>query len=165
MFVPLVDYSLATYDGAYADRPLTTPLLLKGVAAGSSVPGYVIEGQYRWHEYLLLITSWDCPFEESYDFLLLDAAHQIVARTSLGAPYGSYLLHAHWPIDDRSLRLHFYRADCYTLMVQRPAGWWRRRPRLRLVRHRRTPRDERTQASVDALRAQLAAIDESSSSR
>lgn len=155
MFVSIDSFTLAQHDGPYERWPLTTPLLLDGVPTGQRVPGFVIEGQYRWHEFVLLINSWDCPFEESYDFLLLDAGHRVVARASLGVPYDTFLLHAHWPIDDTSLRLHFHERDCYTLSVQPPSGWLRRRHHLRLTHHLVTPSDTRTAESIRELRQTL----------
>ena len=157
-FTTISCFSLASHDGPYSAWPLTTPLLCDGVPTGRRVPGFVIEGQYRWGDLVLLINSWDCPFEESYDFLLLNAQHEIIARTSLGVPYGSYLLHAHWPVDATSLRLHFYLKQCFTLTVLSPSGWFHRRHRLRLKEHLITPSDERTQASVSELAATLAQI-------
>ncbi|MCC7053216.1 MAG: hypothetical protein IT355_08090 [Gemmatimonadaceae bacterium] len=158
MLTPITRYTLATHDGPYADWPLETPLLCDGVPTGCRVPGFVIEGQYRWGDHVLLINSWDCPFEESYDFLLLDTAHRVVARTSLGAPYATYLLHAHWPVDANSVRLHFQERFCCTIVIDAPSGWLRRRHRVRLVRHLTAPSDERTQASIRALQASLEAI-------
>ncbi len=155
MLETITTFALATHEGEYADWPLTTALLREGVPTGQYVPGYVIEGQYRWGEHVLLINSWDCPFEESYDFLLLDATCRIIAQQQLGVPYGTYLLHAHWPLTNESLRLHFYEADCFTLSIVPPSGWWHRRHRLRLTHHRLTPGDERTQASIRTLQERL----------
>ena len=158
-FTAISCFSLASHDGPYSAWPLTTPLLCDGVPTGRRVPGFVIEGQYRWGDLVLLINSWDCPFEESYDFLLLNAEHTIIAHKSLGVPYGSYLLHAHWPHDERSLRLHFHEKQCFTLTVLPPSGWFRRRHRLRLSAHLITPIDDRTQASIRDLAATLAQIE------
>jgi len=159
MFVAIDSYALTAHEGPYADWPLTTPLLCDGRPTDARVPGYVIEGQYRWREFVLLLTSWDCPFEESCDMLLLDAAHRIVAHASLGAPYASLLLHAHWPIDASSLRLHFHQRDCYTLTVTPPSWWWPGGHRLRLRHHWIAPRDARTLASISELAAQLSQLE------
>jgi hypothetical protein len=160
MFVAINSYALATHDGPYADWPLTTRLLCDGSPTGAGVPGYVIEGQYRWREFVLLLTTWDCPFEESCELLLLDAEHRVVARTSLGAPYASVRLHAHWPIDAMSLRLHCEVRDCYTLSIVPPARWWPGGHRLRLTHHATAPRDAQTSASIRALQARLAELED-----
>jgi hypothetical protein len=134
-------------------------LLADGAPTGVTVPGYEIEGQYRCDDGYLLINNWDCPFEESYDFVLLSDDLSTLSRVSLGVPYGSYLLHAHWPIDERSVRLHFHSNIFCTLSI-RPPGRIRRRPHLTLVRHLVAPNDERSLASVTELEARLAEIRE-----
>lgn len=161
MLEPLSIFSLASHAGPYEQWPLRTRLLVNGVETGASIPGYILEGQYRCAEGYLLIASWDCPFEESYDFILLNHTFRRLSRTSLGVPYGSFLLHAHWPLDDRSVRLHFYTAMTATLRILPAGGWFRRTPRLRLERHLIAPPDERTQVSIAELATKLAAIDTS----
>ena len=158
MFTALSTFSLATHDGPYEQWPLTTPLMKDGVDCASRVPGYVIEGQYQWQDYVLLINSWDCPFEESYDFVLLGAQHRIVAKTSLGVPYGSFLLHAHWPLHDVALRLHFYDNLFYTLTIKPPSGFFRRAHSLKLSRDLLAPTDEQSLRSIAALEASLEAV-------
>jgi hypothetical protein len=157
MLEPITTFTLAAHDGAYEDWPLRTPLLADGALTRTTVPGYVIDGQYRCDDGYLLITSWDCPFEESYDFLLLSDDFTQLSRASLGVPYGTYLLHAHWPIDERSVRLHFQTTLFYTLSI-RPPGRLRRRPHLTLEQEIQTPTDDRSLASVIELEQSLAAI-------
>jgi hypothetical protein len=151
MLTPITRYSLANHEGEYNDWPLTTLLIIDGVPSTYRVPGYVLDAQYQWNDNVVLITSWDCPFEESYDFLLLDREHTIVSRKSLGAPYGTYLLHGEWPHDDLSIRLHFYEHRFYTLSIRQPTGMFRRKLSLHLQHHLLTPPDERTQTSVREL--------------
>jgi hypothetical protein len=160
MLTPLTRFSLATHDGPYQTWPLTTPLLVDGVPCAQRVPGYFIEGQYQWHDHALLINSWDCPFEESYDFLLLDPQQRIVSRKSLGVPFATMLLQAHWRHDDDAVRLHFSGHLFYTLTIRPPSGFFRRTPSLRLARHLVRPRDEETQRSIRTLNQQLADIRE-----
>ncbi len=54
----------------------TRPLIVDGEASGQRVPGYVIDAQYRCAAGTLLVTSFDCLFEESNTFLLLDPRAQ-----------------------------------------------------------------------------------------
>jgi hypothetical protein len=158
MFTPLTRYALATHEGEYRDWPLTTPLLIDGVESAYRVPGFVIEAQYQWGDHVLLITSWDCLFEEAYEFLLLDHTHRIVSHKHFGAPYTTYLLDAHWPIDDVSIRLHFQRRLFVTLTIRPPLWLFRRAHTLRVTRHLVTPDDERSQASIRRLEETLASI-------
>lgn len=60
-----------THAGPYDRWAQRTALLDEGRATGQLVPGYVIEGQYRCADGFLLMLSLDCPFDESYTFLLL----------------------------------------------------------------------------------------------
>jgi hypothetical protein len=91
-------FALAKHTGAYEQWPQHTPLLANGADTGKCVPGYVIEAQYRCGEHYLLITSWDCPFEEAQTFLLLSSSFDVLYEETLGAPYASYLLMSHAPV-------------------------------------------------------------------
>jgi hypothetical protein len=157
MLEPIARFSLVSHEGPYKDWPLRTPLLVDGRHTGVSVPGYEIEGQYRCDAGYLLINNWDCPFEESYDFVLLADDFATLSCVSLCVPYGSFLLHAHWPLGEASVRLHFYTSLFYTLHI-RPPGRIRRRPRLHLERHLLVPRDDRSRASLTELKAQSAEV-------
>lgn len=80
---------------------------------GVSIAGVQIEAQYRCQlpngaQGYLLLTSYDCPFEESTECSLLDASFKLVASRSLSQSYHSFLLYAHWPVADNGLRLHYY---------------------------------------------------------
>jgi hypothetical protein len=129
---PITTFSLAKHDGPYEDWPSRTPLLADGLPTGVAIAGYVIDGQYRCQDGILLIVSWDCPFEESYQFRLMAADHRTLATKSLGVPHGKYLLEAHWPVDDRTLHLRFC-DDVHCRLTIDPPGRWRRQPRLRLA--------------------------------
>ena len=105
---PIHEFSLATHDGPYEQWPERTPLLRLGQPTGAQLQGYVIEAQYRCAHGIVIITSHDFPFEESNDFFLLSDEYTLLAHAQLSVPYGSYLLHAHWPIDAVQLRLHYH---------------------------------------------------------
>ena len=87
---PVDDFRLAAHDGPYEGWPLRTPLLrASGERTGLSVPGYVLRHQLRVGEEWLLVTDWDCPFEEATEVLLIDARPRIIARRRFGAHYAS----------------------------------------------------------------------------
>ncbi len=85
-------FSLEEHKGEYENRPLTSMLYYSGQALGIKVPGYVIDKQYEYPDYFLLFLSWDCPFEEGCEIIVLDKDYQIVANHSLSPPYNSYHL-------------------------------------------------------------------------
>jgi hypothetical protein len=155
---PIEAFSLVKHDGPYESWPARTRLVRDGVATATEIPGYEIEAQYRTDGGYLLVTSFDCPFEESNAFVLLDARLAVVARRELLVPYGSFLLHAHWPIDTSTLALHYYEELFYTLHIQPPRRFFGRRPRLTLRRCLAWQRDARMRQSAEALKAKLAQI-------
>ena len=120
--IKIESFSLEKHSGAYQHWPRQTRLFFNGVDTGSSIPGYIIEAQYRCDAGYLLITSQDCPFEESNDFLLLSADFRVLAQEMLGVPYYSYLLHNHWPVSDDAIRLHYYQQLFMTLTVRQTRG-------------------------------------------
>lgn len=155
---PIDRYSLKPHSGPYESWPTTSVLRVDGQPTAARVPGFQIEAQYATALGDLLITSYDCPFEESNSFVLLDASLRIVGRTQLLVPYSTYLLHEHWPIDDATLGLHYHEALFYTLRVVPPARWLRRKPRLRLRSRVAWRSDARMVEAYERLQASLAAI-------
>lgn len=156
---PITRFALEAHAGPYDRWPATTALLADGLPTGARVPGYVIDAQFATPLGTLLVTSYDCPFEEANTFLLLDDAHRIVARTDLGAMYASWLLAGCWPTSATSLALHYHQDLFHDLDLLPPGGWWRRRPRLRLRRRDDWRADARMVAARDALQVRLADID------
>lgn len=128
------EYRLDRHPGPYASWPQDTPVYKGGWDTGIRVPGYVLDAQYRTPLGDLLVTSYDCPFEEASTFILLDPQTGILARADLAAPYDRYLLVGHWPIDSDTLALHYAETLFYRLSITAPGGWFglRRRPRLKL---------------------------------
>jgi len=151
-------FSLAKHEGLYETWPRRTRLYFNGGDTGSEIPGYIVEGQYRCSDGYLLITSHDCPFEESNDFLLLGDDFQILARTQLAVPYGSFLLNAHWPVSSHSLRLHYYERLFFTLSVENRSGLFRSRPRLVLKPFDEPENDAAASASIAELQRRLGEI-------
>jgi hypothetical protein len=155
---PITRYRLETHDGPYDAWPATSGLLVDDVPIAVRLPGSVIDAQYDTPHGALVVTSYDCPYEEAYEFLLLDRAHRPVARRTLGVPYGTFLLDAHWPERDDTLVLHFQRHDFRRLRIGPPWPLVGRTPRLRLEPVLAWRRDARMRESAARLEAQLAAI-------
>ena len=150
------DFHLEKHSGPYESWPRLTRLFRGGQFTGCSIPGFVIEAQYECSAGYLLITSQDCPFEESNDFVLLDRTCNRLAHADLLAPYATFLLNAHWPESDAALLLHYSETLFYRLMIK--PRLFGRGYRLRLQQVRDFASDPRATESVRALRERLDAI-------
>jgi hypothetical protein len=115
---PITLFSLATHEGPYETWPLKSPLLANGLDTGQSIPGFVIEGQYKCPAGYFLITSYDCPYEEANDFLLLNDRFETIARNGLGVIYSSFLLEKHRPLSDTELELVYGDGLTYKLAIE-----------------------------------------------
>jgi hypothetical protein len=111
-------FSLATHEGPYEKWPLKTTLFADGVDTGQTVSGFVIEAQYKCPAGYLLITSYDCPFEESNAFLLVNDQYETIARNSLGVMYSSFLLEKHKALSDTQLELDYGDGLKYRLSIE-----------------------------------------------
>ncbi|MFC9998154.1 hypothetical protein [Nocardia sp. NPDC127526] len=86
---------------------------------GIWVPGHLIEAQYCCDAGFLLVTSDDCPFEESSHLLLLSPRFRRRARRELRLPYESFLLHETLPLDNDRLRVEYYGGPLLILVPRR----------------------------------------------
>jgi hypothetical protein len=100
-------FSIEKHDGNYESWPRTSRLFFDNDDTAMRIPGYVIEAQYKCELGYLIVTSQDCLFEESNDFILLDQQLSIIGYDSLFVPYHSFLIQNHWPISESTLRLHY----------------------------------------------------------
>ena len=99
-------FTLAQHPGEYEQWPLSTELLLDGQATGQQIPGYVIEAQYAHESFYLLVTSWDCPFEEAQTFVLLSHDLKLLDQKTIGAAYSSVWLQGHAPQGENAVMFH-----------------------------------------------------------
>jgi hypothetical protein len=123
-------FTLEKHEGPYEKRPLTSKLTVNGHDTLTRLSGFVIEGAYRCSAGYLIITSWDCPFEEANTFTLLNSGFEIVSQASLGVMYDTYLLEKHWPISASAIRLHYYGDFFYTLHLETSPWWQNQTPKL-----------------------------------
>ena len=112
------NFSLETHQGPYEKWPRKSRLFFNETDTLVKIPGYDIEAQYKCEWGYLLITSQDCLFEESNDFILLDSKFRVLATNELLVEYGTFLLYAHWPTSSCTLRLHYLSEDFYDLSVK-----------------------------------------------
>jgi hypothetical protein len=99
-------FTLKRHHGEYESWPRESELLLYGNATGKSIPGYVLEAQYRCGSHYLFVTSWECLFEDSLEVVLTDECFDLVDRKAVGAMYTTTWLERHEVIAEYQLLLH-----------------------------------------------------------
>ena len=99
-------FELAKHEGPYESWPQTTELIKSGVATGKRIPGYSIEAQYAHTHGFVLVTSWDCPFEEAQSFLLLSHELDLLFEETIGGAYASVGMKGHEPVNENSVMVH-----------------------------------------------------------
>jgi hypothetical protein len=99
-------FELSKHDGPHESWPMDTELIKNGISTGKKIPGYIIEAQYEHVYGFLLVTSWDCPFEESQSFLLLSHELDLVFEETIGAAYASVWIEGHEPINEHAVMFH-----------------------------------------------------------
>jgi hypothetical protein len=119
----IAGFSLEQHDGPYEKWPLRSRLFHEGRDTGARVPGYVIEAQYQCAQGYLLILSYDCPYEEANDFVLLGPDYRRLASRRLGAPFGSCLIESHHPVAADALVLRYFREVYFHLSIRRGRLW------------------------------------------
>ena len=114
-------FSLAKHAGEYKDWPLKTPLLLNSQSTSLAIPGFQLLHQFKLQsgDYLL-ITDWDCPFEEATEFLLISNDFKISARKTLGAPYAGFLLDTVEILNSNQLKVTIFENDYFLLTIKPP---------------------------------------------
>jgi len=54
----------------------------------------------------LIVTSWDCPFEESQEFILLSKDLTVLCKKHIGHIYSTILLEDHEPVAEDEVLFH-----------------------------------------------------------
>ncbi len=130
---PIDRLALEQHSGPYENWPTRSRLIDAGVITATHVPGYNLLHQFELKAGSLLVTDYDCPFEEATTFILLAPDLHVLDTHTFGAPYASFLLDRIEVIDDSSLRVVFYDEDAWRVSVHKPALRFMR-PRLRAER-------------------------------
>ncbi len=131
------EFSLTKHTGPHDSWPRKTDLHYQGKPIGLAVEGYVIEKQFKTETGYLLILSYDCPFEEANNFVLLDEKYRLVDSRCLGRMYASYLLQSAKPVNTGELLLKYkYEKDEYWLLriEERRFGLLKKRLRMKRVK-------------------------------
>ena len=121
----VTQFSLETHTGPCESWPLKSRLFSQGIDTGTRVPGYIIEGQFAVGDKFLLVTSYDCPSEESNNFLLLDRDFRIVCKKHIGAMYSSFLILDLSPIAEDELLITFAGDTKWKLTIRDPRPLFR----------------------------------------
>lgn len=113
-------FTLLAHTGDPDAWPLDSPLVADGELTSARVPGVEILEQFEIIAGYLLVTDYDCPFEETFHFILLDHELRTISRRSLGARFsfvpdsGVHLLQeVRWEDD-----WHFV-----VILTERPERW------------------------------------------
>ncbi len=110
-------FSLARHEGEYETWPLETELYFNGQPTCTEVPGYVLEAQYSLDNGFLLVTTWDCPYEEMATFILLDEDLELLSRTDLGVCQATGdFKDAQW-LDGKKLTFRFFNEEKWQLTI------------------------------------------------
>jgi hypothetical protein len=133
---PTARFALERHAGPYERWPSRSRLFVDGRATATRMAGYSLLHQYELDDGWLLVTDYDCPFEEVTAFTLLDPELRIVAERKIGWMYNTFLLTGLRWLDGRRLIASF--GDDYRVLVTiRRRGFPLLRPRLKLQRLRR----------------------------
>lgn len=116
-------FGLVKHPGEYDSWPLETELLKEGVPTGRFVSGHVLEAQYKCGDHYLLVTSWDCPFEDSLDFILVSEDLRTRSKKHVGVAHASVWLEGHAPISANEA-LFNCGGDLDVLITVRPKRPW-----------------------------------------
>lgn len=126
---PTTRFALETHTGPYDKWPLKSRLIVDGMLTELRIPGYSLLHQFEIADGYLLMTDYDCPFEEATVFILLDRQLQMLTHRSIGAPYGSFVLERIEWLDERNLIAVFYQDDRWKISIAQ-RGILHQRPRI-----------------------------------
>ncbi|HKT28695.1 hypothetical protein [Dyella sp.] len=101
----LKTFSLKPHPGPRESWGRKSELLLSGKSTGKSIPGLVLEAQYRCASGYLFVTSWDCG-DDSLDVIFADKDLRVLDRKSIGAMYDSTWLESHEVVSGNQVLLH-----------------------------------------------------------
>ena len=128
---PINRFTLEKHDGPYETWPLRSRLSLDGKSTDISLPGYALLHQFETSNGYILVTDYDCPYEEITNFALISKQLHVQSCRWLGWMYETFLLDRIEWIDDRTFTAFFCGNLCCRLTV-RSWGIPYIRPRLKL---------------------------------
>ena len=129
-------FALEKHDGPYERWPRRSRLFLDGEPTKIFLPGYELRHQFETPDGFLLVTDYDCPFEEITNFALIDRRLRLQSCRWVGWMYETFLLERLEWTDDRTFTAFFCGNLCCRFTV-RSWGIPYIRPRLKLQLDRR----------------------------
>lgn len=90
--IPIDRFSLERHAGEYKDWPPRTRVLVDGQPTELFISGFVLLHQFRVDDGYLLVTDYDCPFEEMTVFALVSPDLRLLSQRMIGMMYESFLL-------------------------------------------------------------------------
>lgn len=131
MIEEIKKFSLAKHEGPYENWPSKTDLFFDGKPTGKKIDGYVIEKQFKIDDYYLIITSYDCPFEETNNFILLNNNFSVEHKKWIGRPYNSFCIKDAVPINDYKILILFI-GDLKVTLHIKMKSFLSSKPRIKL---------------------------------
>lgn len=89
---PIDRFTLETHEGPYETWPVKSRLYLDGHPTPIKLPGYQLRCQYDTADGYILITDYDCPFEESTHFALVSKKLRLKSCRTVGWMYETFML-------------------------------------------------------------------------
>ena len=114
---PVHSFSLAQLPAVEGEAARAN-LMLDGRPTGVSVPGIVLEAQYRCGEGYLLLTTENVPYEEAVHVLLLGPQFSVLDHVELAHPFAPGILSDLRPTGEGQLRFSFFGGDLWELTVR-----------------------------------------------
>ena len=128
---PINRFTLEKHDGPYEKWPLRSLLYLDSRPTGISLPGYTLLQQFETLSGYILVTDYDCPYEEITSFALISEQLRLQSCRWIGWMYETFLLERIEWINDWTFTAFF----CGNLRCQLTIRTWGIpyiRPRLKL---------------------------------
>jgi hypothetical protein len=126
-------FALETHEGPYESWGTSSRLVVDGRLTELRLPGFQLLQQFEIPDGFIVITDYDCPFEEITNFVLLSKRLRKLSCRWLGAPYYSSALDRLEWIDERGFTAFMCDGSIWRLSV-RSWGIPYLRPRLRMQR-------------------------------
>ena len=104
---PLQRFALEKHSGPYERWPVRTRVIVDGVPHPTlAIPGYELLRQYQTDLGFVLITNYDCPFEEAVSIsLVAPDLSRVISTGTIGAAYYTFWLDDVEWIDANQFRL------------------------------------------------------------
>ncbi|MCL2912717.1 hypothetical protein L2725_02790 [Shewanella corallii] len=117
---PIDKFSLHSREGMSGERALKSSLYFDGADTRLRVAGWLIERQFELADYYMLLNSWDCPFEEGCELLIISKDWNLVGSYSFQPFYNSLLLTDIKMLSANRYELVFNDSERFELSVNYP---------------------------------------------